>query len=377
MKTCWLCPKRLEGDNLTGEHVIPSAIGGRKEVFSFICRYCNGTRGAAWEAELAKQFLWFSSAAGVKRGRGGKHPDFKVQTASGEKLKLHNDSVLALDGHDVSVENLGDRIYARIRTSDAKTIKNLLKKIASENPEFDFENAKITKDSIDGYLDEPLTMSVHYGGPAGGRSMVKSSLALISELHVDKTVCGRALAYLLDPLPEAPQPYCFFFGADLIINRPEDHLFHCVSVIGQPEEGRILGYVEFFNFARILIHIGDGYSGDAFQVTYAIDPVKGKELELSVDFGLIKGSLEVLFQMPSKPPQMYIDSLEYAISIVNSLNDDRVRHMAISKASREALRELGLSSSTEEVPLALKDEWIRLFLKGLVPYIEAKFKKDR
>lgn len=131
MKTCWLCPNPLEGDHRTGEHIIPSSIGGRKEVHDFICRSCNSTRGVAWEAELAKQFLWFSSAAGVKRGRGGTHPDFKVQTASGEKLRLRADSVLVLDGHDISTQESDNRIEVAIRANDSRTIKNLLKRLLS------------------------------------------------------------------------------------------------------------------------------------------------------------------------------------------------------------------------------------------------------
>lgn len=377
MKTCWLCSNPLEGDHRTGEHVIPSAIGGRKEVFCFICRTCNGKRGSDWEAELAKQFLWFSSAAGVKRDRGGKHPDFKVQTATGEKLRLRADSVFVLDGHDVSVKDLGDRMHATIRANDPKTINNLLKKLAHENPEFDFEKVICNTVSVDSYLDQPLSMGFRYGGPEGGRSMVKSSLALLSEVHVDKNVCGRALTYLLDPSPDAPSPFCFFFDADLVVNRPEGHLFHCVSVIGQPQEGRILGYVEFFNFVRILIHIGDGYGGEAFQETYAIDPVAGKALDLSVDFGLVKGRLEDLFQMPHKPPQMYLDSFRCSLALVTDLNQDRVRHMAVSKASMEALKGLGLSPSTEEIPPELKDEWISLFMQCLIPYIEAQMKNAR
>ncbi|WP_231890107.1 HNH endonuclease [Ralstonia solanacearum] len=205
MKTCWLCPNPLEGDHRTGEHVIPSAIGGRKEVHDFICRTCNSTRGDAWEAELAKQFLWFSSSAGVKRGRGGRHPDFRVQTVSGEKLKLRADSVLVPDGHVISAEESGDGIKIAIRANDPKTVRNLLKKIAGDYPEFDFENASPRSEHVDSYLDEPLRMDFRYAGPAGGRSMVKSCLALLSEVRtVDKSNCVRSLTYLLDPSPEAP-----------------------------------------------------------------------------------------------------------------------------------------------------------------------------
>lgn len=376
MNTCWLCPNHLEGDHRTGEHIIPSAIGGRKEVHNFICRTCNSTRGDTWEAELAKQFLWFSSSAGVKRGRGGKHPDFRVHTISGEKLKLRADSVLVPDGHEISAKESDDRIEVVIRSNDPKAIKNLLKKISVDHPRFDFESATTRSEQVDSYLDEPLSMDFRYGGPAAGRSMVKSTLALLSEVcGIDKSCCGGALSYLSDPSPEAPPPFCFFFDTDLIANRPKEHLFHCVSVIGQPQEGRILGYVELFNFARILILIDRGYSGPAFQETYAIDPAAGKELNILVDFDLVKGRLENLFKMASEPPKMYLEALHHACSLTQAINSDRVRAMAISKANAYASNALGMPPSAEEIPPELQDKWLRLFIRSLTPYIEAKIKK--
>ncbi|HGQ7767820.1 TPA: HNH endonuclease [Pseudomonas aeruginosa] len=375
MKKCWLCPNPLEGVHRTGEHIIPSAIGGRKEVHDFICRTCNSKRGDAWEAELAKQFLWFSSAAGVRRGRGGTHPDFKVETASGEKLRLRADSVLILDGHAISSEESGNRIEVSLRANDPRTIKNLLKKIAVDHPEFDFENATTRSEQLDSYLDEPLRMNFRYGGPAAGRSMVKSCLALLSEVdHIEKSNCARALAYLLDPSLDAPTPFYFFFDADLVENRPQDHLFHCVSVVGQPQEGRILGYVELFNFARLLIVIADEYIGPDFQETYAIDPVEGKMLDLAVDFSPV-GSLDGLPKRASEPPKMYLEAIQHTGSIVQALNNDRVRALAISKANEGALKALGLAPSVEEVPAELKDEWIRLFIQNLRPYIESTIKR--
>lgn len=122
----------LEGVHLTHEHIVPHAIGGRREVSDSICKTCNSNRGRGWEAEVAKQFLWFSSAAGVKRERGASHPDFRVQTATGEKLKLRADSMLVLDGDEVFVVNVGDRLDASIRASDPVAIKNLIAKVARD-----------------------------------------------------------------------------------------------------------------------------------------------------------------------------------------------------------------------------------------------------
>ena len=145
-------------------------------------------------------------------------------------------------------------------------------------------------------------------------------------------------------------------------------------MVAQPQEGRILGYVELFNFARLLILISDEYSGPAFQETYAIDPVEGKTLDLSVDFSLV-GRLDDLPKIASEAPKMYLEAFQHTGKIVQALNDDRVRTLAISRASEGALKTLGLAPSAEEVPPELKDEWIRLFMLNLKPYIESTSKR--
>ncbi|ACT05341.1 HNH endonuclease [Dickeya zeae] len=374
MKYCWLCPRPLEGENVTGEHVIPSAIGGHKEVFNFICRKCNSEHGIKWEAEVARQFLWFSSTAAVKRGRGGKHPDLKVQTANGEKLRLRSDTMLVPDAPSYDVNELDDKIEITIRANDHKTVRNLVNKIAREYPEFEVQNALREVSMVNSYLDSPLALSFRYGGPEAGRSMVKSCLSLLPDAGIEPDACGRALAYLKDSSPDAPRPFWIFFDADLVANRPQDHLFHCVSVVGQPEQRRLLGYVEFFNFARILVHIGDGYEGEAFQATYAIDPVDAQVLDLSVDFDLVPKCLEDI-KMPAHPPQMYLDAFEAALRIVGIINGDRVRALAVSRAAADALKSVGLDPATEEVPAELKEEWLKHFLNHLRPYLRSQLRR--
>jgi len=370
---CWLCPRTLIGDNVTGEHVIPSAIGGHKEVFKFICRTCNSERGSNWEAEVARQFLWFSSAAAVKRGRGGKHPDLKVQTASGERLRLQSDTVLVPDEPVVDVNDLGDKLQITIRTNNLKTAQNLINKVERDHPGLDVQKALREMSTEDTYLDSPLALLFRYGGPEAGRSMVKSCLALLSDAGVKPEDCGRALTYLEDPSPDAPPPFWIFFDSDLVTDRPLDHLFHCVSVVGQPDQRRILGYVEFFNFARILVQIGEGYQGEAFQATYAIDPVDARVLEVTVDFDRVPQKLEDI-KTPKEPPQMYLDAFQITGRIVSTINSDRVRARAVSKAATEALRAIGLDPATEEIPAELKNQWLSEFLDQLRPYIRSQLR---
>jgi len=371
---CWLCPLPLTGDNVTGEHVIPGAIGGHKEVRRFICRTCNSKRGTKWEAEVARQFLWFSSVAAVKRAHGGKHPDLKVQTASGERLRLQSDTVLVPDRPEVKFNELGDKLEITIRANDPKTAQNLINKVARDHPGFDVPKALREMSTVDTYLESPLALSVGYGGPEAGRSMVKSCLALLSETGAKPKDCARAITYLEDPGPDAPPPFWIFFDADLVTKRPQNYLFHCVSVIGQPEHRRILGYVEFFNFARILVCIGEDYEGETFQATYAVDPVDARELDVTVDFDRVPQRLDGI-KMPKEPPQIYLDAFQTTVSIVNAISRDRVRAHALSNAATDALRVIGLDPAAEDVPAELKDQCLNEFLNQLKPYIRSQLRR--
>jgi hypothetical protein len=319
--------------------------------------------------------LWFSSAAAVKRGRGGDHPDLKVQTANGEKLRLRSDTVLVPDTPSYDVEDLGDKIKITIQANDTKTATNLIKKAAREYPEFDVQKALREMSTEDSYLDSPLALSFRYGSPEAGRSMVKSCLALLSDVTGIKSgACDRALAYLNDPSPNVPPPFWIFFDADLVVNRPQDHLFHCVSVIGQPEHRRLLGYVEFFNFARIVVHIGDGYQGEAFQATYAIDPADARVLDLTVDFNKVPKNLADI-KIPAHPPQTYLDAFQSTGRIVSAINRDRVRLLAVSKAAVDALKSVGLNPAADEVPTDLREKWLGHFLSHLEPYLRSQLKR--
>lgn len=336
VKTCMLCPNTLEGELLAEEHVIPQAIGGRKSVRDFICRPCNSKLGKDWEAALAEQFLWFSTMAGVRRERGD-HPDLSVTTSDGRKLRIHADGTSSIEGFSISEIPQGDRTKISIRTGDRKTTKNLLKKVAKKHPSVDVEQAIRSTQNSWSYLDSTLRMDLTFSGPKSGRSVVKSALALASQAGVRTEECERALHYLLDEQAGAPFGLCYY--ADLVVDRPPASLFHCVSVIGQPVRRRILAYVEYFNFARFLVHVGDGYSGEPFQITYAIDPVQGTDLDVTIDFARIDAVLDETLKSCGEPIDKFVQAINDAGSIVQFLADEREMKRAIEAAVSEALKE--------------------------------------
>lgn len=79
--------------------------------------------------------------------------------------------------------------------------------------------------------------------------------------------------------------------------------------------------------------------------------------------------------MSSEPPKMFLEAFERTGTLVTGFNRARVTAMAVSKASTDASKAIGLDFAAEVVPPQLNDEWIRMFMQGLKPYLEAQMKK--
>lgn len=364
---CWLCPNTLEGALISGEHVILSAIGGRKEVSGFICRTCNSTKGAVWDSALAAELLWFSTAAGVRRGRGGEHPDLKVTTTTGETWRLRHDGHLVPDRPTLTVAQADDKTSVTIQARDRETAFNMLKRAAKLVPEIDPEVAIQDALNIRSYFTNGLALSLGFGGPKSGRSVVKSALALLPDAGVDKGDCLRALAYLLSEDPDADIPYRHYFVSDLVVDRQPNSLLHCVSVAGQPVERRIVAYVEFFDCVRYLVHVGDGYSGPAFQSNYALDPVAGEEVDIHVDFSRIEGQLEAAVSASTLPHGKVVEATSMAMEKVMA----RLQYRAFERAMLEAATSVGVSLDDEQPDAQQAKRLIEAFVANLRGYLEA------
>ena len=130
------------------------------------------------------------------------------------------------------------------------------------------------------YSSEWTGFNLEIGGAKAGRSIVKSAVALVHDAGVDPNRCDLALEYLLNEGAEPCFGYYYDEDHDVVINRPVERPFHCVHVEGNSNTGTLLAYVELYSLHRLVVCLSASYSGRAFRNTYAIDPVKGEELDL-------------------------------------------------------------------------------------------------
>lgn len=339
---CALCNQPFPIVGNSGEHIVPNSIGGRRKVRGFICKDCNSRTGNGWDAELWRQFQHVALMHGIARDRGDV-PAVPVQTESGEQLILLPDG--SLMPRRITFQKIADpvgkgsSISATVRT--VEEAKGMVRNLAAKHPEINVEAMLSTMQARAEYLDSPLTFSTAFAGPLGGRSMVKTAVAMAFDTGVSPSACNLALPYLLDENREAP--YGFFYERDLVRERPTSFTPHVVSVRGDSSSGYLIGYVEYFGLARIVVPLSDQYDGEAFSSTYAFNPANGQEISISVDLCFSGEEIERIKADEAYTVEQYTAVVNSSFGIVYRRSLRRQYRRAFTESVEYAASELGIA----------------------------------
>ncbi|GGA02821.1 HNH endonuclease [Dyella caseinilytica] len=344
---CALCGESIAMENDSKEHIVPLAIGGRRKVRNFICRDCNNRAGHQWDAELAKQFSWFSAVLDIKRESGTPAPKVKITTIDQQEVYLHAGGRLELTKptfEDVALPEGGRQISFRARTE--REAKRILRGLQCKYPEHDFSSM------AEGLVIESTTPGVFkaefsFGGEFAGRSIVKTAIAMAHSIGIPQWQCDYAVRYLRNE--NATPAFGEFLARDLIVDRPDSKIFHVVAIAGDPVHKRLFAYVEYFGLARFVVHLSLDYSGDSIQQSYAFDPTTGEEIELQVDLISLSESEHslVLNNEAASSFEARMAAFEYAMPIVFSVVRAKQNQQAIGQALEDACIELGLHPGQE------------------------------
>lgn len=348
MVDCVLCTSEITEANNSREHIIPQAIGGRRKVSWFICRNCNSTAGNIWEAEVAKQLNWFSTALNIKRESGKSPPSYPIQTISGVELLMHANGSLAP----------ARACFNKVQTNDGKHEYKLVARTESEarkiidglrlkHPNNDFQKILNDVHITSHPLEEPIKLELSVGGPLTERSIVKTTLAMASSMCIPMGHCKRALAFLMD---QDAEPVCTAFHLrDLIKNRPHSRLFHAVAVFGNATYGRLLGYVEYYGAFRYIVVLSRSYQGPDVNDCYAIDPITSEEIGLDTNLSLSDAELALVDSNEASPIEARIADLDMALPIVLKIHNHNGRTQRLDAAILEVFRECGVRPG-ENIP---------------------------
>jgi hypothetical protein len=335
---CILCSVEITDENDSREHVIQNAIGGRKRVKGVLCLKCNSTTGKDWDAEFARQLQPLSAFFAITRQRGDVPPQ-PVITASGQRFMRRSDRQLTLAGpvYEEAQTEAGTRISISAVTPNQA--EQLLKRAKAKYPQIDADSIAASAQTTYQYLDEPIKVSLNFGGEKAGRSLVKSCVTLAINARIEATECVNALEYLRNP--QGFPCFGYFYERDLVRNRPNE-LFHCVAVSGDQQSGLLTGYAEYFGVYRIVIGMSDRYAGRSFKAAYAINPMTAKEIKgLDVDLALAAQEVRDTYDYKMIPDGAVAAAAGRVIPIGMKNDFERERDAAVKRAVKYAFAHCG------------------------------------
>lgn len=291
---CAVCSCELSPENDSSEHVIPNAIGGRLKVRGFICADCNSSKGAEWDAALAKRLNGLCVVLGVKRERGSV-PDEPIELASGRELRLRANGEMTLrhpivdnPGQPVPGETLTVRVQARSVEEARRISRELEAHYAEQGGRL--ENI-IVEDNYT-YDIDPTQFQASIGGEGASHSIVKTALAFAHHCGVSWEKCEQAQKSFrgeIDPC------FGFYSQPEDVIVREHASPCHYLVLRGCPVAGQLLCYVEFFSLHKMIVCLSTDYTGDDITHTYGIDPTSGEAVDVCVGFDFGSISIEKLY----------------------------------------------------------------------------------
>jgi hypothetical protein len=296
---CVLCDCAIDDNNDSEEHVIPNSIGGRLKVRGFICRDCNSRTGETWDATLSQQLNFFCHFFGVVRERGVPGPQ-PIETTAGEQLLMQLGGGFKMKDpifRTVQTETGKQfQIKARDRDEAARILKGLARKYPSQ-VDVEAELAKATETYT--YPEGVTFHTPDFGGVSGGRSVVKTAIALAFHCGVEVDQCDLGVRYLCDEAAEAA--FGYYYERDLVGGRPAGVPIHCVAVTGDPATGMLLGYVEYFGTQRVVVGLSQSYAGPPISRSYGLDPTSGKTISLQVDLPFSAADIQAIYNYERTP----------------------------------------------------------------------------
>ncbi|MEC5399611.1 HNH endonuclease [Uliginosibacterium sp. H1] len=374
LKYCALCQCVLSGKNRTKEHIIPNSIGGRKKTTGFICRTCNSKHGASWDAELARQLNWFSLALGISRESGTPPPRQLVQTVEGEKYWLLADGSFQPEKPSYVEEESAGTIRISLTANSLSEATSRLRGVARKYPGFDLEKAIRELQVKTEYMDSPLHVSLSLGGPDAGRSIIKTAYAFASECGVPHEDCEKALSFLQDE--NQPIPYGFAYMSDLVIDRPKDNVFHCVSLHGDPATKRLWSYVEYFSFFRYVVILSDCYSGPSVNAVYSINPVAGLPGGVRLNTSISQDELSLLVSGQGFNHENQRAAAEHVIPIVLARGRMRAWERIVDEGLDHACRQLEIRKDGV-ISQEMAAEFTTYMMEKISPYLERLVRGSR
>ena len=270
---CFLC---LEQRELTDEHLIPQAFGGRVKA-KIYCHQCNANLGYTIDAELVSTFAHLATLLQLERERGRNQPYEVKDMRRGIEL-LHDGKTLSRKRPIVNIIKKGDNIEMVDITARSKgELDNIRKSVTAKY----------------GIVEPGKTFEERHPGPIDTTYERR-----IDTRQIRRAVTKMAYGYLCTRIPQA-QIFTPKFDRtrDFVKNDKGDDLasanfihtrwmcdyvrpLHRIHISLNRSEKIITACVMLFGIYRFTILLSDNYESylEWSDLDYTFDPVLGRRI---------------------------------------------------------------------------------------------------
>lgn len=363
---CSLCDVILTKENNSKEHIIPNAIGGKRKISGFICKNCNNLYGQKWDNCLAEQLNYFCVSLDIKRDRGNA-PDEIIKNVNGEEYRLKSSGVLE-PRKTHFVEDVKDNVLnIKLMSPNKKVLQKNLKGLKRKYPHLEVD--KIAEDAkvIKKYNDASFSHSFDFQGKLLKNSVLKTVFSFLKFNRVHEIYLNILKKYLLGS--EKIGIACnFLYKKDIVKNREDNKIFHCVSIYGSSQDHKLLAYVEFFGFLRYGIILSEEYHGENVADTYAINPITGKEIDVRIDFQWHQDEINKIKSNEYYDFELLKDAITSFMFEIHKFQRDRELYRVMEEGMQKACKACGLNIN-DGIPYEIKDKYWKVFFAEIHPYI--------
>ena len=327
MTKCYKCLKEINKENVSVEHIIPNAVGGRLKSKELLCKTCNSDFGDKTDIYLGAN-IPFTLLLNIKRDRDkpyrlnakdqeGReyHIDFNEKTG---RLEANQRVVKPIkrkreDGK-ISIEFIGDAQAKSILKSEKKRNEKLnTKKI--------FDDIKWRKPRKRKFFYDEFQLE----GEDASKAISKIAINFFIHSGGESNQIKKAIDYVSGKKELTKDIVFYFYPEDEknIIERGDDEVSHTLYLSGQ-KGVMLFCYVDLFSIYQYIVILNDDYQGDNIKNKYSFDVIKQEEITekkkitLEIDSEswkiMTKGSLknELLKRFDNKKRRVYkIGKLEY------------------------------------------------------------------
>jgi hypothetical protein len=182
---CIFCDEGLNAKTKP-EHILLSALGGRKTTTRVICSSCNGAFGSTIDKSVADQVAILRNMLQLDSGTGKSPPMLRKVKAGSETINIKGDGTLELEAKPFTITPLGDgnfqlNVTARSIEEVAEYVPHIAAQLKCSEEQVLQYLASATATSVSKRPDI-VYFEMSFGGGVGIRSFAKSCLVLWATL---------------------------------------------------------------------------------------------------------------------------------------------------------------------------------------------------